>query len=110
MSLVVRGAFLERIGPREREYAQGQFPCLPAGMVHSQTFGPTGARRLPVERVARLLLRPRSSIGEIALECGFSSHAHLCREFKAHYGVTPSRYRRDTDQRFMEVRPHAWHQ
>ena len=53
----------------------------------------TYLRRLRTEHVARLLLRPHLSISEIALECGFSSHSHLCREFKAHYGVTPSLYR-----------------
>jgi AraC family transcriptional regulator len=56
----------------------------------------TYLRRLRTERVARLLLRPHLSISEIALECGFSSHSHLCREFKAHYGVTPSQYRRQS--------------
>jgi AraC family transcriptional regulator len=56
----------------------------------------TYLRRLRTERVARLLLGPHLSISEIALECGFSSHSHLCREFKAHYGVTPSRYRRQS--------------
>jgi AraC family transcriptional regulator len=223
MGIVVRGGFVERIGRRARDYAQGQFAYLPAGMEHSQRFGPHGARqiifrpqphwleylaecrtplqdsphansptlrvlgerllrevqgadafsavaceglileliaafgrtrtagragtpppwlcavrdfvveqrlgapsmrqlaalagrhevhvarefrrffgssvgtyarRLRAERVARLLLRPRASIAEIALECAFSSHAHLCREFKAHFGLTPSDYRR----------------
>jgi len=51
-------------------------------------------RRLRSEHAARLLLGTRMSISEVALECGFSSHSHLSREFKAHLGVTPSQYRR----------------
>jgi AraC family transcriptional regulator len=50
-------------------------------------------RRLRTEHVARQLRRPRTRISDIALDCGFSSHAHLCREFKAHFGITPSQYR-----------------
>jgi AraC family transcriptional regulator len=59
-------------------------------------FGiPVGAylRRLRTEQAERLLLRPQLSISEIAQSCGFASHSHLCREFKAHFGVTPSEYR-----------------
>ena len=50
-------------------------------------------RALRTEHAARLLLGTYLSISEVALESGFSSHSHLCREFKAHYGVTPSLYR-----------------
>ena len=59
-------------------------------------FGiPVGAylRRLRAEQAQRLLLKPQVSIGEVAHSCGFASHSHLCREFKAHFGVTPSAYR-----------------
>ena len=51
------------------------------------------ARRLRTEEAARLLLSSRSSISDVALHCGFSSHSHLCREFRARFGVTPSEYR-----------------
>lgn len=60
-------------------------------------FGaPVGAyqRRLRIEHAAILLCDPRRSLSEIALDCGFSSHSHLCREFKAQMGLTPSGYRR----------------
>jgi AraC family transcriptional regulator len=57
------------------------------------------ARRLRIEQVARCLLQSRTSISDIALDCGFSSHSHLCREFKARFGVTPSNYRDDSDYR-----------
>ncbi|HWA31609.1 MAG TPA: AraC family transcriptional regulator [Rhizomicrobium sp.] len=50
-------------------------------------------RQVRTERAAHLLRHSRSDITDIALRCGFASHAHLCRVFKAHYGVTPSQYR-----------------
>jgi AraC family transcriptional regulator len=50
-------------------------------------------RRLRIEKVEKLILGPQIPIGEIALSCGFASHAYLCRVFKAHFGVTPSEYR-----------------
>jgi AraC family transcriptional regulator len=51
-------------------------------------------RRLRTEHAARLLRGTRMSVSEIALECGFSSHSHLCREFRTWSGATPSQYRR----------------
>ena len=223
MNIVVAGDFLERIGGQERDYARGQIAFLPAGVMHSQSFGAAGARqiiirpqdcwldyladcktrlqeapcsnsatfrrlgdrlleeihnedgfsalaregilleivtafarnrtapragarppawlcvardfmhenalaalsmvqiarvagrhgvhlarefrrffgtsvgtymrRLRTEHVARLLQRRHTRISDIALDCGFASHAHLCREFRAHFGVTPSQYR-----------------
>lgn len=59
-------------------------------------FGqPVGAylRRLRTTHAAELLTKTRYDITDIALRCGFASHSHLCREFKAHFGVTPSQYR-----------------
>lgn len=53
----------------------------------------TYLRRLRMEEAERLLLTNQSSISEIAQSCGFASHSHLCREFKVHFGVTPSEYR-----------------
>jgi AraC family transcriptional regulator len=50
-------------------------------------------RRLRTERAAALLVQSRNDLTDIAFACGFSSHSHLCREFKARYGVTPSQYR-----------------
>jgi AraC family transcriptional regulator len=50
-------------------------------------------RRLRTEKAAQLLVATEDAITDIALGCGFASHSHLCREFKAHFGVTPSRYR-----------------
>lgn len=50
-------------------------------------------RQVRTERAAHLLRHTRSDVTDIALCCGFASHAHLCRVFKAHFGVTPSQYR-----------------
>jgi AraC family transcriptional regulator len=50
-------------------------------------------RALRTEQAARLLSQTREGITEIALRCGFASHAHLCRMFRAQYGTTPSQYR-----------------
>jgi AraC family transcriptional regulator len=50
-------------------------------------------RQMRIERAAQLLRHTKSGITDIALTCGFASHAHLCRVFKSNYGITPSRYR-----------------
>jgi len=50
-------------------------------------------RQLRTEKAAQMLAATADPITDIALDCGFASHSHLCREFKAHFGVTPSRYR-----------------
>jgi AraC family transcriptional regulator len=54
-------------------------------------------RGLRTEHAAKLLLNSRLSVSDIALECGFANHAHLCREFKSRLGVTPTRYREGTN-------------
>lgn len=53
-------------------------------------------RGLRTDKAAQLLAATRDPITDIALDCGFASHSHLCREFKARFGVTPSRYRART--------------
>jgi AraC family transcriptional regulator len=45
---------------------------------------------------ARHMLRGESSVSEIAYACGFASHSHFTRAFKAAYGVPPSRVRGDS--------------
>jgi len=50
--------------------------------------------KLRVDRVRELLASSTSSLTDIALECGFSSHSHLSRVFRQVLGVTPSEYRR----------------
>lgn len=50
-------------------------------------------RRARVELAARLLREGKLPLSEIALSCGFASHANLCRSFRAAYAMTPSAYR-----------------
>ena len=38
-------------------------------------------------------LRIWQAIGDIALECGFNSHSHLGKYFRAMTGITPKTYR-----------------
>ena len=47
---------------------------------------------------AQALIASRSMpLIDIALACGFSSHAHLTTAFRSRFGVTPSTYRRDLE-------------
>ena len=50
-------------------------------------------RQTRLEQAQAMLLRKDVDLTEVALACGFASHSHLCRSFKAAYGVTPSEYR-----------------
>jgi AraC family transcriptional regulator len=58
-------------------------------------------RKLRIESAALLLADSRTNICEVALECGFSSHSHLCREFRRHFGVTPAQYRASRVERVI---------
>jgi len=49
---------------------------------------------LKLERARELLRNPSTSLIDIALDCGFSSHSHMSRLFHKFVGVTPSAYRR----------------
>jgi AraC family transcriptional regulator len=48
---------------------------------------------LRIEKARRLMLRPALSLIDIALECGFPSHAHFTHVFRQRLGVPPSDYR-----------------
>lgn len=50
-------------------------------------------KRIRLERSVYLLShRPGTSLTDIALSCGFSSSSDFSRSFRAHYGVSPSRF------------------
>ena len=49
---------------------------------------------LRLERARELMKNPSTSLIDIALDCGFSSHSHMSRLFHKSVGVTPSAYRR----------------
>ena len=46
-------------------------------------------------KVTENLSDPEQRILDVALDCGFSSHANFTRAFKETYGITPEDYRRD---------------
>lgn len=50
-------------------------------------------REIKLEKSFALLTRRHVSLQAIALQCGFSDHAHYSRVFKLHKGITPSQYR-----------------
>jgi transcriptional regulator GlxA family with amidase domain len=50
--------------------------------------------RLRVEQAKTMLRENSGSLIDIALSCGFSSHAHFSNTFRHVIGVTPSEYRR----------------
>jgi len=49
---------------------------------------------LRIEKAQMLLERTKTSIAEIAFECGFSHQEHLTRFFQRRLGTTPAAYRR----------------
>lgn len=46
-----------------------------------------------IERAKLLLKQTERSIVEIALDCGFSSHSHLSKQFRKFNNITPKAYR-----------------
>jgi AraC family transcriptional regulator len=46
-----------------------------------------------VERAKQLLKQTNQPIVEIALDCGFSSHSHLSKQFRQLAGMTPKAFR-----------------
>lgn len=64
-----------------------------AAMTGETVAGYLRSRRL--ERAAILLRQSDSRIIDIALDCGFETHAALTRAFKAHFGIGPAVLRRE---------------
>ena len=50
--------------------------------------------KVRVERAKAILRESSTSLIDIALDCGFSSHSHFSNTFRQIVGVTPSQYRR----------------
>lgn len=62
------------------------------------SFGMSPAKHFLELRLTKslwLLENSTRQIGEIAEECGFSDSSHFARQFRDHFGLTPSRKRRD---------------
>ncbi len=65
------------------------------------TFGATPhayLTRLRLELASRAMLVSNSPLTDIALTCGFTDQAHLCRLFRRWTGRTPAAFRRDPCQ------------
>jgi AraC-like DNA-binding protein len=65
-------------------------------------------RRLRLSR-ALVELPDTADIAALALELGFSSHAHFSTAFRATYGMTPSAYRKNLKARVATRRHNAAH-
>jgi transcriptional regulator GlxA family with amidase domain len=50
-------------------------------------------RLFHVRRATALVLTTRRSLSDIAHECGFSDHSHMCRAFRAALGMNPASLR-----------------
>jgi len=50
--------------------------------------------RRRVELAAQCMLESDASLSDIALQCGFSDHAHLCKHFRQAKGEPPAAWRR----------------
>jgi len=50
--------------------------------------------RRRVELAAQYMLTTEASLSDIALRCGFSDQAHLCKHFRLAAGQTPAVWRR----------------
>jgi AraC family L-rhamnose operon transcriptional activator RhaR len=51
-------------------------------------------RKMRVERMARLLASTDLSVAEVARSVGWTDQSYASRRFHAHYGVSPTEYRR----------------
>ena len=51
--------------------------------------------RRRVELAAQYMLTTDASLSDIALRCGFTDHAHLCKLFRQAAGQTPAAWRRE---------------
>jgi AraC family transcriptional regulator len=51
--------------------------------------------QLRLKKAESLLAAGSLSLIDIALACGFSSHAHFSTAFRTRYGLSPSAYRRN---------------
>ena len=66
-----------------------------------RTFGETPhtyLTRLRLELASRAMLASDAPLTDIALTCGFTDQAHLCRLFRRWIGRTPAAWRRDPYQ------------
>jgi len=61
--------------------------------------------RRRVELAAQYMLQSDASLGDIALQCGFTDQAHLCKHFRQAMGQPPGAWRRARRALDLEI---AW--
>jgi AraC-like DNA-binding protein len=61
--------------------------------------------RLRMDQAKTMLRRDSESLIDIALACGFSSHAHFSNTFRQIVGATPSEYRRNHSPNLLKGYP-----
>lgn len=69
--------------------------------LYTNTFGVTFRQDVIESRLAyaaRLLRTTDMSVSAAAEECGYESDAYFMRQFRQHYGCTPTEYRRKTEK------------
>jgi transcriptional regulator GlxA family with amidase domain len=54
-----------------------------------------------VARICRMLITTQEPISQLALACGFSDQAHLCKLFGRTIGMSPSAWRRAMTARYV---------
>jgi AraC family transcriptional regulator len=99
-------AHLERHLDEELDVAAlARVACLSAFHFHRVFRAVVGesvmshVRRLRLERAARALGQGEQRVHEVAHAAGFQSHEAFTRAFVAHFGVSPSAWRRDRQER-----------
>jgi AraC-like DNA-binding protein len=55
-------------------------------------------QRLRLQDAALALAEGAEDLSSLALDLGFSSHSHFAQAFRAHFGATPSQFRRPVDR------------
>lgn len=77
-------------------------------MVGEPVFDYVRKRRLA--EIAGMLVATRTPIVELALQWGYESQQSMTKAFRAQYGITPARYRREGRDRFFFHRPRISHE
>lgn len=78
----------QSVGVSERQF--GRMFALAVGKAPSDFY-----LNLRLHEARSMLLGSTDTLENIAERCGFSSHAHFSRAFKAHYGTAPSNVRQN---------------
>jgi AraC family transcriptional regulator len=96
---LLHDSFREPFSLTELAQAAGVHPSHVAREFHHANGMTVGeyVRKLRVESVAQQLVHPGkdpASLTDLALDAGFSSHAHMAAVFNRVIGMTPSQYRK----------------